>query len=191
MSFRRSRRIRSSRSSLRPPFGCVFGLPIDRPNNPLAAQDCIDFTDSGWEEFRGLLDLQRESGWDAVCQFGFNLETDCGGRGHGKIRLMFACRHPSPQMTFASQLEHYVCKFMKIGCLFSLTFHSIRHTLGRMCGRYRRKSDKQRVAEVFRSKSAWTTFPTKRATISVRSCSSNNLPAIRKDASFSPFIQSS
>jgi hypothetical protein len=62
---------------------------------------------------------------------------------------MFAYQHPFLQMTFASQLEHYGCKFMKIGGLFDLTFHSIRHTLGRMCGRYRRKSDKQRVAEMF------------------------------------------
>src|ERR1700730_14715822 len=62
---------------------------------------------------------------------------------------MFAYRHPSLQMAVASQLEHSGCKFREISGLFSLTFHSIRHSLGRMCGRYRHKSDKQRIAEVF------------------------------------------
>jgi hypothetical protein len=38
---------------------------------------------------------------------------------------------------------------MEISGLFSLIFHSIRHALGRMCGRYRRKSDEQRIADDF------------------------------------------
>jgi putative SOS response-associated peptidase YedK len=62
---------------------------------------------------------------------------------------MFAYPCLTLQITIAVQLEHCQDKLLKTCGLLKETFPSSSAYTRRMCGRYRRKSDKQRIAEAF------------------------------------------
>jgi len=62
---------------------------------------------------------------------------------------MFAYPCLTLQITIAVQLEHCQDKLLKTCGLLKETFPSSSAYIRRMCGRYRRKSDKQRIAEAF------------------------------------------
>ena len=128
------------------PLHLCDGAARDTP-----AQQRINIRNACREQLRGLFDLERQRRWHSVGEFGFDLKTDCGGCRHNRayspyVRLS-ACTPVKLALT-CSSCSGELSRWNAVVWRFAISVR-VRARLEAMCGRYRRKSDKQRIADAF------------------------------------------